>query len=163
MSKIRKYSNANLQKIVLGKLVPKGTKIVSMELQQAGPTRLLPDHNWVRKTLEELEKAGRIDSEGHLTPDIDFNGDAKFACRFKTELSRATKVKLLNAINDMLEHKSQDLLKPPCSIEVTEGEDINHVKVHIIFDSFYGIEPDNKKGNKTNDARRRSKNAKRRS
>lgn len=58
----------------------------------------------------------------------------------------------MNAINDMLENKSQDLLKPPCSIEVTKGEDINHVKVHIIFDSFNGIESDNNKGNKTNDA-----------
>ena len=130
----------------------------------ASPSDILQGHSWVNKALEDLEKAGRIDSDGHWTlPTIDFNGDAKFACHFKTELSRATKVKLLNAINDMLEHKSQDLLKPPCSIEVTEGEDINHVKVHIIFDSFYGIEPDNKKGNKTNDARRRSKNAKRRS
>ena len=145
MSKITKQRNANLQKIVFGELVPKGSKIVSMELQQAGPTKLLPDHDWVRKSLEELEKAGRIDSEGHLTPTIDLNGNPKFACHFKTELSRATKIKLMNAINDMLEHKSQDLLKPPCSIEVTEGDDINSVKVHIIFDSFYGIESDERR------------------
>lgn len=112
---------------------------------KTGPSKLLPDHNWVSKTIEDLEKEGRIDSEGHWTPNIDFNGDPKFACHFKTELSRVTKIKLMNAINDMLEHKSQDLLKPPCSVEVTEGEDINHVKVHIIFDSFYGIEPDHKK------------------
>ena len=146
MSKTRNYSNANLQKIVFGKLVPKGSKIVSMELQQAGPTRLFPDHDWVSKALEELEKEGRFDSDGHLTPDIDFNVDPKFTCHFKTELSRETKIKLMNAINDMLEHKSQDLLKPPCSIEVTEGDDINHAKVHIIFDSFYGIEPKRKDG-----------------
>ena len=73
------------------------------------------------------------------TSNIDFNVDPKFACRFKTELSDETKNKLMNAINDMLEHKSQDLLKPPYSIKVTEGEDINHVKIHIIFDSFTGI------------------------
>ncbi|MBR1988619.1 MAG: hypothetical protein IKA36_06270 [Clostridia bacterium] len=105
-----------------------------------GPTKLLPDHNWIHKTIEELEKEGRINSEGHWTPNIDFNGDPKFACHFKTELSRVTKIKLMNAINDMLEKRSQDLLKPPCSIVVTEGDDKNHVKVHIIFDSFNGIE-----------------------
>ena len=145
MSKITKHSNANLQKIVFGELVPKGSKRVSMELQQLGPTKLLPDHDWVSKTLEELEKAGRFNSEGYMTSDIDPNGNPKFACHFKTELSRATKIKLMNAINDMLEHKLQDLLKPPCSIEVTEGDDVNHAKVHIIFDSFYGIEPDERR------------------
>ena len=107
----------------------------------ASPSDILQDHSWVNKTLEELEKEGRIDSDGRLKLNIDFNGDPKFACHFKTELSRVIKIKLLNAINDMLEHKSQDLLKPPCSIEVTEGDDVNHVKVHIIFDSFNGIEP----------------------
>lgn len=74
------------------------------------------------------------------TPNNDFNVGPKFACHFKTELSDETKNKLMNAINDMLEHRAQDLLKPPYSIEVTEGEDINHVKVHIIFDSFTEIE-----------------------
>lgn len=72
--------------------------------------------------------------------EIAFNGDPKFACHFNMELSDETKNKLMDAINDMLEHRSQDLLKPPCSIVVTEGDDINHVKVHIIFDSFNGIE-----------------------
>jgi hypothetical protein len=139
MSKIREYSNVELQEIASGALLPGKNKLRAMELSP-GPTKLLPDHSWVRKTLEELEKEGLIDSEGHLTPTIDLNGDPKFACQFKTELSRVTKIKLMNAINDMLEHRSQDLLKPPCSIEVTEGEDKNHVKIHIIFDSFNGIE-----------------------
>lgn len=161
MSKIREYSDVELQDIASGALLPNRNKYRDLEIIP-GPTKLLPNHNWVSKSLEELEKEDRIDSEGHLTPNIDFNGDPKIVCHFKTELSRATKIKLLNAINDMLEHKSQDLLKPHYTVEVTEGEDINHVKVHIIFDSFNGIEPDNKKGNKTNDARRRSKNAKRR-
>ena len=111
-----------------------------------GPSKFLPDHSWVHKTIEELEKEGRIDSEGHWTPNLEFDGDPKFSCHFKTELSRVTKIKLMNAVNDMLEHRSQDLLKPPCSIVVAEGEDKNHVKVHIIFDSFNGIEPDGKKG-----------------
>lgn len=106
----------------------------------ASPSDILQGHSWVSKALEDLEKEGRIDSDGHWTPNIDFNGDPKFACHFKTELSDETKNKLMHAINNMLEHKSQDLLKPPCFIEVTEGEDINHVKVHIIFDSFYEIE-----------------------
>lgn len=144
MSKIREYSNVELQEIASGALLPEKNKLRVMELQQAGPSKLLPGHSWVSKALEELEKEGRIDSEGHWTPDIDFDGDLKFACHFKTELSDEAKNKLLNAINDMLEHRSQDLLKPPCSIEVTEGEDINHVKVHIIFDSFNGIEPKRK-------------------
>ena len=141
MSKIREYSNVELQEIASGALLPEKNKLRVMELHQAGPSKLLPDHSWIHKTIEELENEGRINSEGHLIPNIDFNGDPKIACHFKTELSDETKNKLLNAINDMLEHRSQDLLKPPCSIEVTEGEDINHVKVHIIFDSFNGIEP----------------------
>jgi hypothetical protein len=75
---------------------------------------------------------------------LEFDGDPKFMCHFKTELSAVTKIKLLDAINDMLEHKRQDFLKPPCFVEVTEGDDNDHVKVHIIFDSFTGI--DHKKG-----------------
>ena len=148
MDKIRPYSDVEIAEIAAGELLPKRNKLRAMELelQQAGPTKLLPDNSWVHKTLEELEKEGWIDSEEHWTPNIDFNGDPKFVCHFKTELSRVTKIKLMKAINDMLEHKSQDLLKPPCSIEVTEGDDKNHVKVHIIFDSFNGIEPDDKKG-----------------
>ncbi len=141
MSKIREYSDVELQEIVSGALLPNRNKFRDTVFAP-GPTKLLPDNSWVHKTVEELEKEGRIDSEGHWTPDIDFNGDPKFACPFKTELSDETKNKLINAINDMLEHKSQDLLKPPYSVEVTEGDDINHVKVHIIFDSFYGIEPE---------------------
>lgn len=146
MSKIREYSNVELQEIASGAMLPMKNKLRVMELQQAGPTKLLPDHNWIHKTIEELEKESRIDSEGHWTPNIDFNGDPKFACHFKTELSDETKNKLMNAINDMLEKRSQDLLKSPCFIEVTEGEDNDHVKVHIIFDSFNGIEPDDEKG-----------------
>lgn len=146
MSKIREYSNVELQEIASGALLPEKNKLRTMELQHAGPSKLLPDHGWVNKALEELEKEGRIDSEGHWTPNINFDGDPKFACHFKTELSRVTKIKLMKAINDMLEHRSQDLLKPPCSIEVTEGDDKDHVKVHIIFDSFNGIEQDDKKG-----------------
>ena len=146
MSKIREYSNVELQEIASGALLPGKNKLRVMELQHAGPSKLLPDRSWMRKSIEALEKEGRINSEGHWTPNIDFNGDPKIACHFRTELSDETKNKLMNAINDMLEHRSQDLLKPPCSIEVTEGDDENHVKVHIIFDSFNGIEPDDKKG-----------------
>lgn len=143
--KIREYSNVEIQEIASGALLPSRNKYRDMELSP-GPTKLLPSRGWVHKAVEELEKEGRIDSEGDWTPNIDFNGDPKFACRFKTELSDETKNKLMNAINDMLEHRSQDFLKPPCSIEVTEGDDENHVRVHIIFDSFNGIEPDDEKG-----------------
>lgn len=145
MSKIRNYSDADLKAIAFGELLPKRNKRWAAVFAP-GPTKLRPDHSWVHKTVEELEKEGRIDTEGNWTPNIDFNGDPKIACHFKTELSDETKNKLMNAINDMLERRSQDLIKPPCSIEVTEGDDKNHMKVHIIFDSFTGIEPDDKKG-----------------
>ena len=146
MDKFRPYSDVEIAEIASGALLPGRNKLRAMELQPAGPTKLLPDHNnWV-KTLEELEKEGRIDLDGHWTPNVDFNGDPKFACHFKTELSRVTKIKLMKAISDMLEHRSQDLLKPPCSVEVTEGDDKDHVKVHIIFDSFNGNDQDDKKG-----------------
>lgn len=146
MDKFRPYSDVEIAEIAAGELLPRRNKLRAMELQPDGPSKLLPDHSWVHKTIEELEKEGRIDSERHWTPDIDFDGDPKFACHFKAELSRVTKIKLLNAINNMLENRSQDLLKPPCSVEVTEGDDKDHVKVHIIFDSFNGIEQDDKKG-----------------
>ena len=146
MSKIREYSAAALEAIASGELLPKRNKRWAAVFAP-GPTKLLPDHSWVHKTIEELEKEGRIDSEVDWTRDIiKFIDDLKVACHFKTELSDETKNKLMNAINDMLERRSQDLFKPPCSIEVTEGDDKNHMKVHIIFDSFTGIEPDDKKG-----------------
>lgn len=144
MCKIREYSNNEIQEIASGALLPSRNKYWDMELSP-GPTKLLPSRGWVHKAVEELENEGRIDSEGHWTPNIEFDGDPKFACHFKTELSRVTMIKLLNAINDMLENKSQDLLRPPCSVEVTKGDDEHHVKVHIIFDSFNETEPDNKK------------------
>ena len=153
MNEIQPYSDVEIAEIASGALLPTSRTLREKRLESEnqkiyghGPSKFLPDNSWIHKTVEELEKAGRIDSEGHWTPNIEFDGDPKFSCHFKTELSAATKIELLNAINDMLEHKSQDLLKPPCSIVVAEGEDKNHVKVHIIFDSFTGIEPDNKNG-----------------
>ena len=150
MDEIRPYSDVEIAEIAAGELLPTSRTLLEKRLASEnqkihipGPTKLLPDHSWVRKTVEELEKEGRIDTEGQYKgewkPKFEFDGDPKFLCRFKTKLSAATQTELLNAINDMLEHKRQDILKPPCHIEVTEGEDVDHVKVHIIFDSFTGI------------------------
>lgn len=151
MDKIRPYSDVEIRDIASWGLLPASITIRAMRLESEnqkiyvhGPSKLLLDHNWVHKTIGELKKEGRIDTEGYWKPNIEFDGDPKFTCHFKTELNNETKQKLLDSINDMLDHKVQDFLKPPCFIEVTEGDNKDCVKVHIIFDSFIGT--DHEKG-----------------
>jgi hypothetical protein len=136
MDEIRPYSDVEISEIASGELLPTSRTLREKRLESEnqkiyghGPSKLLLDNSWVHKTVEELENLGRIDSEEHWTPNLEF----------KTELSAATTIKLMDAISDMLEHKRQDILKSPCFVEVTEGDNTACVKVHIIFDSFTGI------------------------
>lgn len=135
MDKFSPYSDVEIAEIASGELLPKRNKFRAMEFA-AGPSKLLTDHSWIHKTVEELEKEGRIDTEGFWKDNPGFDGELKCMCHFNMELSEETKLKLLNAINTVLEKKKQEIFNHPYTVEVTKGDDDDSVKFRILFDPF---------------------------
>ena len=118
MSKIREYSNVELQEIASGALLPAKNKLRVMELT-SGPSKLLPDRSLVSKAIEEFDEEGRINSECHMTLEEDAVRKLFTETEIKTLFDEITKILV------------EDLKKVP-----TEMRANGHVPKYVLFDSL---------------------------